>query len=828
MKKNAQFLIFIINLFFLFTFSIQGQIGNFQQNTAYPQYSVDYTNRVFNKTYSSMPATSSAVNPGFITSGFLDWRGTAAACASWPAVSNHQHKGLDQGSGGQFVNLYSPVPGVVRTASNGTICIYNSAYNFTYIMVHCSTVAVSVNQNIQVGQYLGKTGAVGEATGVHLHSEVRPGNRTSASCPSSPIGSDPVYDPRITVFFFPICPTIPNTTAPTNAQSNVGIPINFDWTDAGGANPQYQIQISTTPNGWTAANGFSAGSSTSTTLRVNQGALTSSQFQWNTLPTTQIQPLPFTTYYYTVRSFSCGQNSNWSPIKSFTTGCIATTASLLTPSNGQQNLSAPVLLDWSNSTGTNIEYRIQVSTNPNTWTENDGFTTALTANPIIRVNQNTGSTSQFTWTSTSVNPPQPGVTYYWSVKTFACGNNAKWSPVRSFRIAPATNCITPTTTLSSPANAANINVGQAVNLTWSAVSSGCTIQEYQLQLTAPNGNTTNQSLTSPSFPFTAPANGIGTWQWRVRSRNSAGTWGVYSATRTFSIVQPQATCMLTLNRNIIAGGTVSGAGSSACGINRSISATPATGYSFVNWTEGTTPISNLANATVVLNSNRTLTANFIQNSVSSCISCPSHNFSLSINSSWNTHSSSIVSNGCKIYRFLAVPNRTYTFKTGCGNGATANFDTVIDLLNTSCATITSNNNGCTGGTSTVTWTCNYSTSGWVYVRVKGFSTAAGNFTLAYRETAGTALPSSNKLTEEDKRVDISLFPNPAFALVKLVSQYEPIQKVEIYDSQGRSVLNNSFNANEVEIDIQSLTPATYIVKVITISNQTKTLKFFKI
>jgi hypothetical protein len=59
-----------------------------------------------------------------------------------------------------------------------------------------------------------------------------------------------------------------------------------------------------------------------------------------------------------------------------------------------------------------------------------------------------------------------------------------------------------------------------------------------------------------------------------------------------------------------AGGTVSGAGTFAAGGSHTVTATPNSGYSFVNWTANGSAVSTLASYTFPLNSNVALVANF--------------------------------------------------------------------------------------------------------------------------------------------------------------------------------------------------------------------------
>ena len=61
------------------------------------------------------------------------------------------------------------------------------------------------------------------------------------------------------------------------------------------------------------------------------------------------------------------------------------------------------------------------------------------------------------------------------------------------------------------------------------------------------------------------------------------------------------------------GGTTTGAGSYTTGTSITIGATPNAGYTFVNWTEGATVISTSSSYTFVVTANRTLVANFVNN-----------------------------------------------------------------------------------------------------------------------------------------------------------------------------------------------------------------------
>src|SRR5262249_43378703 len=82
-----------------------------------------------------------------------------------------------------------------------------------------------------------------------------------------------------------------------------------------------------------------------------------------------------------------------------------------------------------------------------------------------------------------------------------------------------------------------------------------------------------------------------------------------SANRTLVANFPQ-TFTISVSASPTAGGTVSGGGTFPSGSTQTVTATPASGYAFVNWTEGGTVVSTSASYGFTLSANRTLVANF--------------------------------------------------------------------------------------------------------------------------------------------------------------------------------------------------------------------------
>ena len=113
--------------------------------------------------------------------------------------------------------------------------------------------------------------------------------------------------------------------------------------------------------------------------------------------------------------------------------------------------------------------------------------------------------------------------------------------------------------------------------------------------------------SSGSITTTIPNVADGQYQIRVISTNYPM---IGQNIQTVSITSPIQTYTITVAANPSDGGTVSGGGEYDQGASCTVSATAASGYTFVNWTENGTQVSTDANYTFTVNSNRNLVANF--------------------------------------------------------------------------------------------------------------------------------------------------------------------------------------------------------------------------
>ncbi len=126
------------------------------------------------------------------------------------------------------------------------------------------------------------------------------------------------------------------------------------------------------------------------------------------------------------------------------------------------------------------------------------------------------------------------------------------------------------------------------------------------------------------------------------------------------------------------GGVTTGAGTFDPGTSVTVTATPNTGYNFVNWTEGETEVSTNASYTFTINSHRTLTANFalIQFTVTTS-SAPFNGGTVS--------GSGIYNYGTSV-TMVAVPNDGYSFVNWTSGG------TIVSTAQDYTFTINSNRN----------------------------------------------------------------------------------------------------------------------------------------
>ena len=220
------------------------------------------------------------------------------------------------------------------------------------------------------------------------------------------------------------------------------------------------------------------------------------------------------TYYWRVSARDAAGNWGVSAPYKIT---ILPAPGLLLPANASLTNDSTPDFSWNPVAGTDITYEIQISTNttftllvPQTATV---IGTTYTAEPAL----SGGLTS---------------VIYYWHVRAVSGGSVfGPWSAYRYFTV-DATPPLAPV--LSAPAAGASVT-GTPI-FSWAAAS---TATKYQFEyataadfitnlVTFPEQTTLNITLPSPIAP--------GTYYWRVRAKDAAGNWSLYSTARTLTIL----------------------------------------------------------------------------------------------------------------------------------------------------------------------------------------------------------------------------------------------------------------------------------------------------
>jgi len=145
--------------------------------------------------------------------------------------------------------------------------------------------------------------------------------------------------------------------------------------------------------------------------------------------------------------------------------------------------------------------------------------------------------------------------------------------------------------------------------------------------------------------------------------------------------QPQE-YTITVSANPTNGGTVTGGGTYQQGQSCTVNATPASGYTFTNWTENGNVVSTTANYTFTVNGNRTLVANFVQ-----------QQYTISVSA--NPMLAGIVTGGGTYYpgdncTVTATANNGYTFTNWTENGNVVSTNASYSFMVTDNRTLVAN------------------------------------------------------------------------------------------------------------------------------------------
>ena len=360
-----------------------------------------------------------------------------------------------------------------------------------------------------------------------------------------------------------------------------------------------------------------------------------------------------------------------------------------------------------------------------------------------------------------------------------------------------------------------------------SVTGGGTYQEGQsctVSATANNGYvftnwTENGNVVSTSARYTFTVNG--------------------NRTLVANFTQQNYTISVSANPNN--GGTVTGGGAFHYGDNCTVSATPATGYTFLRWTENGNQVSTNATYSFSVTGNRTLVAQFqVQSFTIGVSSNPNNGGTVSGGGTYNYGASCTVT-ATPNQRFVFVnwtesgtpvsTSESYTFTVTGNRNLIANFEgeTIeikVNIDPADAAEVTGEGTYHYGEQVILTVTPfdhfvfqNWTENGVVVCETSTYTfTATDSRTLTANliNTEGVGELAGNKVT---------LYPNPVNDKLT-VEAAESIDKVEIYNLVGTLVYSQRNCASKVEITTADLQSGIYFIR-LTTKNASETRRFVK-
>ncbi len=296
--------------------------------------------------------------------------------------------------------------------------------------------------------------------------------------------------------------------------------------------------------------------------------------------------------------------------------------------------------------------------------------------------------------------------------------------------------------------------------------------------TTSGGGTYNPGISSTVTA--TPASGYQFLNWTeggiAVSTNPSYTFLVYVNRTLVATFQPISYITINTLSSPGSGGTTTGAGIYASGSIISVTATQATGYQFLNWTEGGSAVSTNASYTFTVTSGRTLIANFNQIIYTvSTSSSPAAGGSASGGGTYSSGSSATVNaNPATGYQFVnwtqggspVSTSASYTFTVIADITLVANF-TVASY------TIATSSNPATGGTTTGGGGFNYGVS------VTVTATPASGYQFTNWTESGTAVSTTTSYV-----FTVTMSRN-------LLANFSLIPKVLNLTGSGGTILHNN-------------------------------------
>ena len=372
------------------------------------------------------------------------------------------------------------------------------------------------------------------------------------------------------------------------------------------------------------------------------------------------------------------------------------------------------------------------------------------------------------------------------------------------------------TVSANPSNGGNVTGGGTYNQGSSCTVSATANSGYTFSNWTENGNVVS---TSANYTFTVTGNRVLVANFQALPQNYT----------------------ITVTANPTDAGNVTGGGTYQQGQSCTVSATPATGYNFVKWTENGVQVSTNANYTFTVTGNRTLVAQFQgQSYYIATSSNPTNGGTTSGNGLYQYgESCTVTATPAQGYEFVnwkengsvVSTEASYSFTVTNGRNLTANFTLQTIEITTSIEPTE-------GGTVTGGGTYNYGDEVTIAVVTNedwAFQNWTENGTVVSEDKTFTFIATANRnfvanlmYTEsigEQGNHTLVLYPNPVNDKLTIEAE-NAIGTVEIYNLIGTLVYSQKGCDNKLEINTSNLQNGIYFIRM-TNDKVSETRRFVK-
>jgi hypothetical protein len=330
-----------------------------------------------------------------------------------------------------------------------------------------------------------------------------------------------------------------------------------------------------------------------------------------------------------------------------------------------------------------------------------------------------------------------------------------------------------------------------------------------------------------------------------------------SADATYSFTVEQAhilvanfvlqTFEISASANPTEGGSVTGAGTYSYGQTATLTATPETGYEFVNWTENGDEVSADATYSFTVTQARTLVANFVlQTFEISASANPTEGGSVTGAGTYSySETATLTATPETGYEFCKLDRErgevsvdaTYSFTVVQAHTLVANF--VLQTFEISASANPTEGGSVTGAgtysygeTATLTATpeTNYDFVNWTENGTEVSADATYSFTVAQAHTLVANFKLKTSINELINQAVFVVYPNPASELINIeLADFElNSNKVEIvlYDVRGQTYIIENFNINKnkISLNVSGKVPGLYFVQMIIDGKKTESVR----